>query len=100
VKLFKRYFELTVWIIALILLASMNPSTDIHNSFCIFKFLGINFCPGCGLGHSISYLFHGDLKASFSAHPFGIFAVAVILFRIYKLSCLHIFSHFKKYNYG
>jgi hypothetical protein len=100
VKLFKRYFELTAWTSALVLLALMDPATDSHYSFCMFKFIGISYCPGCGLGHSISFLFHGNLRESFSAHPLGIFAVLVILFRIYKLSSLHIFPHFKKYNYG
>lgn len=98
--LFRRYFELTAWIVALVLLATMDPGTSTHYSFCIFKFIGIPFCPGCGLGHSISYLFHGDIRASFSAHPLGIFALAVILFRIYKLSSLHIFSHLQTNNYG
>lgn len=98
--LFRQYLELAAWILALILLALMDPHTSTHYSFCIFKFLGIHFCPGCGIGDSISYLFHGDIRASFSAHPLGIFALAVILFRIYKLSFLHIFSHLKNVNYG
>jgi hypothetical protein len=98
--LFQRYFELSFWIIALLLLALMNPGTDAHYSFCVFKFIGIKYCPGCGLGHSISYLFHGDLRASFDAHPLGIFAVAVIGFRIYKLLMLHIFSHLQNHSYG
>jgi len=98
--LFKKYFELTAWISALVLLALMDPATNSHYSFCIFKFIGIKYCPGCGLGHSISFLFHGDLRGSFSAHPLGIFALIVITFRIYKLSSLHIFSHSKKYIYG
>lgn len=99
-NLFRQYFELTVWISSLVLLALMDPTTDVHYSFCIFKFLGIQFCPGCGLGHSISFLFHGDWQQSFSAHPLGIFAVAVILHRIYKLSVIHIFSHFQNQHYG
>jgi len=72
------------------LLALMSPGTDPHYSLCIFKLIGIDFCPGCGLGHSISHLFRGDLQASFSAHPLGIFAVIIILFRIYKLLLLHL----------
>ncbi len=28
-------------------------------------------CPGCGLTTSWTYLLHGDLAASFHAHPFG-----------------------------
>lgn len=99
-QLFRQYFELTAWTTALALLALMEPGTDTHYSFCIFKFIGLKFCPGCGLGHSISYLFHGDIHASFSAHPLGIFALVVILFRIYKLSLIHIFSHPQKNNYG
>jgi hypothetical protein len=99
-KFFRKYFELITWITALALLAVMNPTADSHYSFCLFKFIGIKYCPGCGLGHSISFLFHGNFNASLSANPFGIFAIIIIMFRIYKLSCLHIFSHFKKYNYG
>ncbi|MEO6894277.1 MAG: DUF2752 domain-containing protein [Ginsengibacter sp.] len=99
-KFIRRYFELAAWTIGLILMATMDPGTNAHYSFCFFKFLGINYCPGCGLGHSISYLFHGNLKESFEAHPLGIFALVVILGRIYKLSSLHIFSPLKKYNYG
>lgn len=99
-KFFRRYFELGAWIIGLILLATMDPESNAHYSFCFFKFIGIKYCPGCGLGHSISYLFHGNLKESFNAHPLGLFAVAVILTRIYNLISLHIFSQLKKYNHG
>ena len=99
-KVFRRYFELAAWIIGLGLMAIMDPATNSHYSFCLFKFIGIKYCPGCGLGHSISYLFHGNLKESFNAHPLGLFAVVMIVSRIYKLSSLHIFLKFKKYNYG
>ena len=70
----------------------MSPGTDPHYSFCLFKMLGLPFCPGCGLGHSISYLFHGNIKASLSSHPLGIFAVVIISLRIYKLLQIHLFS--------
>jgi hypothetical protein len=99
-KNFRKYLELTAWTGGLVLLAFMDPGTDAHYSFCFFKFIGIKYCPGCGLGHSISYLFHGNLSASFDAHPLGLFAVLVILARIYKLFFLHILAPFKKYNYG
>lgn len=97
---FKHYFELMFWILSIIFLALMSPGTEPHLSLCIFKFLGITFCPGCGLGHSISYLFHGNIQASFSSHPLGIFAVIIILFRIYKLLQLHILSKKIKNNYA
>jgi hypothetical protein len=98
--IFQRYFEIAFWITALVLLALMNPGTDIHYSFCIFKLMGIHFCPGCGIGHSISFLFHGNINASLSAHPLGIFALAVITFRIYKLFSLHFLSTSKNNIYG
>jgi Protein of unknown function (DUF2752) len=98
--LYRKYFELSFWIAALVLLAVMPTGTDPHYSFCIFKLMGFKFCPGCGLGHSISYLFHGNIQASFSAHPLGIFAVIIILCRIYNLIHLHVFSKTIKHNYG
>src|SRR5574338_824415 len=99
-KLLRRYFELTAWVTAILLLALMNPATDTHYSFCLFKFIGIQFCPGCGLGHSISYLFHGDFKQSFNSHPLGFFAVPVIFHRMYQLISVHFISKTKSYNYG
>lgn len=84
-KVFTRYFELIFWIVSLTLLATMQPGSN-HFSLCFFKWLGFQLCPGCGLGHSISYLFNGNLPGSFSAHPLGIFALMVILLRVYKLS--------------
>jgi hypothetical protein len=84
-NLYRRYFELLFWIAGLALLALMPTTSTSHFTLCPFKLVGINFCPGCGLGHSISYLFHGDPVASLHAHPLGIFAVAVIGMRIIKL---------------
>ncbi|MFS8082478.1 MAG: DUF2752 domain-containing protein, partial [Ginsengibacter sp.] len=71
---------------AIILLFLFDPSQQSHYSFCLFKNLGIKFCPGCGLGHSISWLLHGDLNASLKSHPLGIIALPVILYRIFKLA--------------
>ncbi len=69
----------------LLYLALTDPSASAHFSFCVFNRLGIEHCPGCGLGHSISYLFHGDFYTSFATHPLGIFAVLVLSLRIYSL---------------
>ena len=84
-KSFFSYFELSVWVGGLLWLALMNPAAEVHFSLCIFKWIGLSFCPGCGLGHSISWLFHGKLQQSLNAHPLGIFAVVVLLFRIFTL---------------
>jgi hypothetical protein len=76
--------ELIFWIGGLAYLAFMNPSETLF-SLCPIKNLGVSFCPGCGLGHSISFLFHGQLKESFHHHPLGVFALAVILMRVFQL---------------
>ncbi|MEO6636803.1 MAG: DUF2752 domain-containing protein [Ginsengibacter sp.] len=99
---FRRYrinvgLEIIFWMTALITLAFMKPGTDPHYSFCVLKFLGVNQCPGCGLGHSISFLFHGEVKKSFDAHPLGAFAMVIILARIFTLARLAIFNTNTKY---
>jgi Protein of unknown function (DUF2752) len=88
----RKYFELFSWLFSLTALAVMQPTTDSHYSLCLFKMLGWQFCPGCGLGHSISWFFHGNVRASLSAHPLGIFAIFVILSRIFTLLRVHVFS--------
>jgi len=87
---FSKYFELAFWVAALISLAFTNPTSEAHFSFCPLKMLGFTWCPGCGLGHSISFLFHGDLKSSFHVHWLGIPAVLIISYRIYTLSKLRL----------
>jgi hypothetical protein len=84
-SLFSKYFELAFWLSALIALALCNPSSQAHFTICPLKLMGLTWCPGCGLGHSISWLFHGDLKNSLHAHWLGIPAVVIIVHRIYVL---------------
>ena len=76
--------EAIVWICSLALLLIFEPSGS-HYSLCLFSNIGLTFCPGCGLGHAISYLFHGDLVASFNSHPMAILVVAVLGYRIITL---------------
>ena len=82
----KKYFsfELSFWIIALIYLATIKP-LQTHLPFCLFKNIGISWCPGCGIGRSISYLLHGDVIKSFQTHFLGTFALLVIVYRILQL---------------
>lgn len=78
--------EIFIWSAALIYLAIFNNPQAVHFSICPLNHLGIEFCPGCGLGNSISWLFHGDLTGSINAHPFGIPAVIILLNRIFTLA--------------
>jgi hypothetical protein len=88
---FRKYFELCFWLAALVALAFADPNNQSHFSLCPFKLLGITWCPGCGLGHSISFLFHGDVKSSLHAHWLGIPALIVISYRIYVLGRMRLF---------
>lgn len=94
---FHRYFEVTFWIVALVLLATMSPN-DGHASLCPFNALGLSFCPGCGLGHSISWLFHGNPAASFNAHPLGWLAVLILFYRIVSLIRNPVVQPINKYD--
>ncbi|UCH66639.1 MAG: DUF2752 domain-containing protein [Ignavibacterium sp.] len=77
--------ETALWIGGLLFLAFINNLADVHFTVCPIGNLGLDFCPGCGLGNSISYLFRGDVIGSFNSHPLGLFALIVLLIRIIHL---------------
>ncbi len=81
----KKHLEAWFWILAITLLAFTNPEGAEHLSLCPLKNMGFNFCPGCGLGHSIAWLYRGHLAQSFQCHPLGIPAVAILLHRSFYL---------------
>jgi len=80
----KKNFELIFWMAALVLLFTMVPATE-HFTLCPLSNLGFSFCPGCGIGHSIHQAMWFNFSASFAAHPLGIFALIIILYRIISL---------------
>lgn len=47
--------------------------------------MGFTWCPGCGIGHAIAWLLHGDVKNSLHAHWLGIPALILIVYRIIVL---------------
>jgi hypothetical protein len=78
-------WEAVLWLAGLIYLALINPYGVQHFTLCPFNNIGITFCPGCGLGRSISLFYHADLIHSFRAHPLGIIAFFLIAFRTVRL---------------
>jgi hypothetical protein len=72
--------EAVMWITALASLAIYYPGSS-HVTLCPFANLGIDFCPGCGLGRSISYALHGEFICSWQTHPLGPCAVIVLTLR-------------------
>lgn len=85
--LFKKVIglEAFIWISALLFLGFINNPATTHFSICPLYNIGFNFCPGCGLGNSVSYIIHGEITNSFIVHPLGIFALLILLSRIYQL---------------
>lgn len=53
-------------------------------SLCPLKALGIRWCPGCGIGHSIHYTLHLNFAAAWKAHILGIPATTVLTYQIIK----------------
>ena len=82
---FKNYFEVLAFSAGLLLLAFMNPESTGGINFCLFEQMGITFCPGDGLGHSISYTFRGDLSNALEANFLGPFALVLLSGRIVQL---------------
>ena len=76
--------ELFFWTLALVLLATADPHAH-HFTLCPLANLGMDWCPGCGLGRSITSLFHGEIKESFAHHWLGIPALIIIANRLYQL---------------
>ncbi|MEO7523178.1 MAG: DUF2752 domain-containing protein [Ferruginibacter sp.] len=79
----KKYTEQMLWLAAMIFLFCLDTSSSVH-SFCIFKWMGITVCPGCGIGHAVHYALHLDFQESFHAHIFGVPATILILRQIFK----------------
>ena len=78
-------FEAFIWAAGLAIVAIGNPDSERH--FTLFWpqwVFGIQ-SPGFGLGHSIGYLFRGDLQSSLNSHLLGAPVVAVLLWRIITL---------------
>lgn len=87
--------EAIAWTLGLTALGCLDPTNETHITICPLANLGFEFCPGCGLGRSISFLFRGDFLQSFQSHPLGLFAVIILSFRIFKLLKQYIQSHGK-----
>ncbi|MBS1668047.1 MAG: DUF2752 domain-containing protein [Bacteroidetes bacterium] len=79
----KIYFEQIAWAMALLFLYFVDIPKE-AGSFCIFKLIGFQSCPGCGIGHAIHYALHFDWAQSFHAHVLGIPATLAIAYLITK----------------
>ncbi|MBM4172072.1 MAG: DUF2752 domain-containing protein [Ignavibacteria bacterium] len=77
--------EALMWAFALSYLLFINPYEPQIFSLCLFHNIGIESCPGCGIGRSISFFYHSDIIRSIQTHPLGIVAFILIVLRISSL---------------
>lgn len=80
-KQLKKYSEAIIWTGALIALFFMDVN---HSSLCMFRAMGITWCPGCGLGHAMHYALHLNFVKSFNEHFLGVPAVIILMYQIFK----------------
>jgi len=90
--------EALFWIAALIFLAFIEPAESTHFTLCPFSAMGIDFCPGCGLGRSVSYILHGDIATSLMLHPLGIFALIILTTRVISLIKINWSNYGKRFS--
>lgn len=90
--------ELVFWVVALAMLAAAEPLQYGHaNHFklCPLAAMGLEWCPGCGIGRSITHLFHGNIVESWRQHWFGVPALLILIYRIGTLGNAN-FRNYKK----
>ncbi|MEP2446384.1 MAG: DUF2752 domain-containing protein [Balneola sp.] len=83
-KKIRSHIEWVAFTTGLVLMATMDPLST-GSSLCFFEFIGIEFCPGEGLGHSIAWLFRGEFNNAVNANLFGIPAVLILSLRILQI---------------
>jgi hypothetical protein len=81
-------FEALVWLLGITYLIFFVHA-DSHFTICPFNNLGISFCPGCGLGRSITLLFQLRFWDSFNTHPLGLMALIILLYRSITLLVIY-----------
>jgi hypothetical protein len=81
--------EATCWVLGMLALVLMDPAGAHLFSLCPLSWVLEAGCPGCGLGHSIAFLFRGDWRASWEEHPLGMPALLILGWRIVILLRQH-----------
>lgn len=92
--------ELLLWIGAIVSLGFAEPighEEGNHFSFCLLANMDVHWCPGCGLGRSLTQLLHGNIRESLALHWFGVPALLIIAHRIWMLAGIEV-NNFKTKN--
>ena len=80
----KQHIELLFWFVSIVLLFFLKPAEP-QTSLCMFRWIGFEHCPGCGLGHSIHHALHASFTQSYNEHLMGLPALVIIFHRITQL---------------
>ncbi|MEQ9310561.1 MAG: DUF2752 domain-containing protein [Balneolaceae bacterium] len=80
-KVIHKHSEWVIFLLGLMLMATLDPYST-GASWCLIDLIGFTFCPGEGLGHSIAFLFRGEIINSLDANLMGPFVVAGLSYRI------------------
>lgn len=78
----KRYIPSLTWAVALTALFFIDTSST--TSFCLLKQAGIDWCWGCGIGHSIHHTLHFEFTAAAKDHWLGIPATIGLIWLIIR----------------
>lgn len=84
-----------IWICAIVYLALLVNPYETHFTICPLSNLGFDYCPGCGLGNSISLLFSVNIEHSIETHLLGIPALIFLIFRIISIIKFNFTIHHK-----
>jgi len=76
--------ELIFWIGSMAAILTINPEVEAI-SICPLHQMGLDWCPGCGLGRAMNLLASGEFQASWRLHPAAGLAFGVIFHRIWVL---------------
>ena len=79
-NIFFLHFEWIALAGMLVAAATIDPSSA--SLFCPIEWAGFEYCPGSGIGRSMSSALRGDFSGSFELHPAGIPAVIIMSGRI------------------
>jgi hypothetical protein len=94
-KYIQQHIEGFLWIIILIILF-FSEIPQKHFSICLFSYLNFD-CVGCGIGRGMICALKGDIHQSLEYHTWSIFAILVLLYRIFTIFLFnYYFLHRKK----
>jgi hypothetical protein len=79
-KFFFLHFEWAAFLLILIAAATIDPASE--SLFCPLEWMGLENCPGSGIGRSMGSAFRGDFIKSVQLHPAGIPAILILMVRI------------------